>query len=144
MDFIKENLKEVTTPDKITDLVVFEKGSNVPKRIKSSNYNSDALVWKAVLNQTGTSAPTVNVVRNTLGVVTVTYDGVGSYIINSNGLFTVGKTVYYNSQNYTNLGNEITYLYPIDANSFGIETLDDNISANGILIDTCFVIEVYP
>ncbi len=36
MNFKKEQLKEVTTTDKITDILVFEKGSSEPKRIKRS------------------------------------------------------------------------------------------------------------
>ena len=66
MDFIKENLKEVITSDTITDLIVFEKGSNVPKRIKNSIYNeslnnlqdSIPLIYAASLTQESTNAPT--------------------------------------------------------------------------------------
>lgn len=66
MNFKKENLKEVTTTDKITDVVIFEKGSSEPKRIKNSVYNeslnnlqdSTPLIYAALLTQESTNAPT--------------------------------------------------------------------------------------
>lgn len=99
--------------------------------------------YAALFNQSGTSAPVASEVFNDLGVITTQYDSTGSYSIKSAGLFTAGKTIYYNSQNYRNIGKEITYLYYVDSSTIAIETIDDGVSGNGILIDTTFVIEVY-
>lgn len=144
MNLIKENFKEITTLDKVTDIVVFEKGSNVPKRIKTSLYNGNSLSWRALLTQENTDAPIIKEVHNSLGIVWTEYDTTGSYFIKSNGLFTQDKTVYWNSQNYSNVGREITYLYYIDSSTLGVETIDNGLSANDILLDTTFVVEVYP
>ena len=57
--------------------------------------NSVPTLWgesgAALLFNTG--APVVTVLENTIGNIWFTYDEVGNYVINSNGLFTVNKTV---------------------------------------------------
>lgn len=47
--------------------------------------------WGIITYNTG--APVVTVLENTIGNVWFTYSGVGNYLLNSNGLFTVNKTV---------------------------------------------------
>lgn len=49
-------------------------------------------VYTALVTQTGTNAPVATVLENTIGNIWFTYDGVGSYRINSNSLFTANKT----------------------------------------------------
>lgn len=51
-------------------------------------------VYIATLTQSGTSAPTVSIIENTLGAEPVwTYGAVGSYVCTLSGAFTVGKTL---------------------------------------------------
>lgn len=53
---------------------------------------SQTLVYRALLTQTGTSAPTAVVLENTLGVVpTYSYVGVGNYTLTATGVVTAGK-----------------------------------------------------
>ena len=52
-------------------------------------------VYKALLTQTGTSAPVATVIENTLGGVVVwSYQGVGSYNSTLSGAFTENKTIF--------------------------------------------------
>ena len=53
------------------------------------------LVYKALLTQTGTSAPVATVIENTLGGAVVwSYQGVGSYNATLSGAFTENKTIF--------------------------------------------------
>ena len=58
------------------------------KTIPTSNYK----VYTALLTQSGTGAPVVIVLENTIGNIWFTYEDVGIYYINSSGLFTENKT----------------------------------------------------
>lgn len=67
------------------------------RRIFSSNNSSSTstteyLSYIAILNQSGTSAPTATVLKNNVGTITFTYISPGYYSIVGTGLFTVGKT----------------------------------------------------
>jgi energy-converting hydrogenase Eha subunit A len=50
-------------------------------------------LYSALLTQTGTAAPVVTVVTNTLGTVTIVRDNPGRYSVTTSGLFTTNKTV---------------------------------------------------
>lgn len=49
-------------------------------------------VFTALLEQTGTADPVVNVLENTIGTILVIRSGVGDYKLKSSGLFTLSKT----------------------------------------------------
>lgn len=49
-------------------------------------------IYRALISQTGTNAPTAIVLENTIGDVTWAYAGTGFYTIESPGLFTIDKT----------------------------------------------------
>lgn len=49
-------------------------------------------VYAALLSQSGSDAPVVKILENTLGNITFAYNGIGLYDINSNELFTENKT----------------------------------------------------
>ena len=70
------------------------------KTITISNYK----VYTALLTQSGTGAPVATVLENTIGNIWFTYDGIGTYLIHSDGLFTGNKTVSF-FQNTTDDGN---------------------------------------
>lgn len=49
-------------------------------------------IYRALMTQSGTSAPIATVLENTIGTVTFTYSAAGLYYATSSGLFTAGKT----------------------------------------------------
>ena len=49
-------------------------------------------IYTALLTQTGVAPPVATVLENTIGNISFTYDGIGAYLANSNGLFTLNKT----------------------------------------------------
>ena len=57
--------------------------------------NQDGFVPEGAQVYYNTGAPTVTVLENTIGDMWFTYDAVGQYIVNSNGLFTQNKTAYF-------------------------------------------------
>jgi hypothetical protein len=94
-------------------------------------------IYKALISQTGTNAPTANVLANTLGgSVTFTRVSGATYTINSSGLFTAGKTALFIGQRSTSGGVGLNWL---SANTLNLLTLSD-----GALIDLSISIEVYP
>lgn len=112
----------------------------------------EPLVYAAILTQTGTDAPHVIVLENTLGGEVVwTREDVGVYMATLTDAFTIGKTVF-------PLGS-VQYISPPFADNFigtsGTSYVDDDIvyyqTQNGdgsvsdsILNGTLIKIEVYP
>jgi hypothetical protein len=108
-------------------------------------------VFRGLLTQTGTSAPTLTVLENTLGVsLTTFYVGVGSYQLNApSNIFVLNKT-YYNFQ-LNNFG--LNQIYTLRAgllatNSFQFNTFTEQITCcevltNGLLTNAPFEILVY-
>jgi hypothetical protein len=99
-------------------------------------------VYVALLTQTSTNAPVATVLENTLGTVTLTYEGTGSYMVVSNGLFTVGKTVVL-------IGNKAattaTAVFQNDSSNLAMTTvvISTGNETNGILENTTIEIRVY-
>jgi len=83
-----------------------------------------------------TGAPVVTVLENTIGNIWFTYQDVGNYIVNSNGLFTANKTIpQMLPEGYTE-DSENIYSYecfPTDTNSIGIRTLSKSVSTDNLL-----------
>lgn len=94
-------------------------------------------VYTALVTQSGSDAPTVIVLENTLGTVTFTYNNNGQYNILSAGLFTVNKT-------WCNPGyNDVTPL-PISIFTTNANNLYLNVaSGNDSLYNTPIEIRVY-
>jgi len=80
----------------------------------------DYKVYTALLNQTGTNAPTAIVLKNTLGgTPTFLYYGIGEYSMKLVGAFTDGKsTVNINSGNFSSFTTAVTVF---SANFYGDE-----------------------
>jgi hypothetical protein len=81
------------------------------------------------------AAPVVTVLENTIGNIWFTYQDVGNYVVNSNGLFITNKTYidfggFYGGENWIN----------IYGNSSSIEVLGSN---NGVLANNPIEIRVY-
>lgn len=99
------------------------------------------LRYKALISQTGTSAPTVTILENTLGTITYNYTGVGTYTANSSSLFTTNKTFIMVNPAFGN-GN-------IAAAKTNTSSIIDIKSNNGLvptdgILSTNILIEVYP
>ena len=58
----------------------------------SPPYTPPYKVYTALLTQTGINAPVATVLENTIGNIWFTYNTIGEYQINSNGLFIIDKT----------------------------------------------------
>lgn len=100
--------------------------------------------YKALISQTGTSAPTVIVLENSLGTITYGYSSVGGYTITSPALFTVGKT-YWNVQSGPN-ANTTSAINQATSSSMILWTTQVSTGANinAGLNSTPILIEVYP
>jgi len=100
-------------------------------------------VYKALLTQTGTGAPTATVLDNTLGgTVTFTYNATGYYGISRTGAFTAGKVIVFINGN---LATTATFGWSrVDDNTLEISSFDNSGSAaNGLFTNASISIEVY-
>ena len=79
-----------------------------------------------------TGAPVVTVLENTIGNIWFTYDGTGLYSANSDALFTVNKTVSFNSVS-TDSGNpDFITIQNNNVNTVSIKQFD----SSGVGVDT--------
>ncbi len=100
-------------------------------------------VYKALISQSGTAAPTVTVIANTLGDIAWTRGNQGSYVGTLTGAFTENKTLAF-------IGNTLasTTIFAAqrsDANTVGVTSLDsatDTVS-DSLLYLVPLTIEVY-
>ena len=106
-------------------------------------------VYTALLTQTGTDAPEAIVLENTIGDIWFTYQQSGIYIINSNNLFTEGKTVSPQDQTKCRVYGDFTLDYNIRMEFNNISYIgmsisnDDSEYIDNVLIYKFFEIRVY-
>jgi hypothetical protein len=112
-----------------------------------------ALKYKALLSQSGASAPVATVVENTLGGTLVwTYNSTGVYIATLVGAFTENKTLISPIEAVVSAGEKTPFVRTVywDSDSIRIKTFKmagDPLSetlANGLLYLSYISIEVYP
>ena len=95
------------------------------------------LVYTALLTQSGTDAPVATVLENTIGTITWSYNGGGSYLANSSSLFTADKTWSIASANDTGT--------PIGTLAFdATQILFYNNVGDGVMFKLSIEIRVYP
>ena len=105
-------------------------------------------VYAFIANQSGTDAPVVTVLANTLGGTVVwTYDSAGAYIGTLSGAFPAAKTIIvtpfaalaadFNNSTYRTLERTTD-------NTITINTSDGGSGSDGMLANTGFKLEVYP
>ena len=138
---IQDLTEQTTLTD--TDVLVINNGST--KKITVANIKSElglpSRVLYANLNQSGTDAPTMTVIKNTLGYTpTFLYDGVGDYtmlfdeaISASNAILTAGFT-------------QFPYITAIRLSGGGIKIDTYNRSsgtADGVLVNASIKLEIY-
>ena len=82
--------------------------------------------YVAIITQTGTSAPTATILKNTLGTVTYGYDTAGMYLIQSAGLFTNNKTAFFIQtdvdNNFSADGQPVVSMFYSDATEIYLNT----------------------
>lgn len=71
----------------------FSKINEIIDYLNGNSGEGSYKVYTALLTQSGTNAPVATVLENTLGAITLIRGGVGQYILQSSGLFTMNKTV---------------------------------------------------
>lgn len=102
-------------------------------------------VYTALMNQTGTSAPTVTIMENTLGgTITWSYSSAGYYIGTLTGAFTANKTTV-----STTLGAQVGTV-PVkvsslraSVNTVEVYTVSNGSAADGMLSSAFFEVRVY-
>ena len=103
-------------------------------------------VYRAILTQTGTSAPSATVLSNSIGELSWVRDSVGVYRVTSDSLFTVGKV--YCLNNIISAVNSTAYeVAPMDVTQIKFRTVSS--LATGTLSDDIFLntfieIRIYP
>lgn len=75
--------------------------------------------YSVFISQSGTSAPTVNIINDTITGVTITRSGVGTYLFTKTGAFVSGKTVPVDDTYFDQAGN----LYKLNRTSSDVMTL---------------------
>jgi len=104
--------------------------------------SAQPLKYVALLNQTGTSAPTATVLENNLGGTVVwTRSLLGNYVGTLSGAFTTNKTVILHGNGTT---NTIVSSIVSSVNAVGIVTSTAGSGADGLLSNTTLEIRVYP
>ena len=100
--------------------------------------------WCIISYNTG--APVVTVLENTIGNIWFTYNNVGNYLVNSDELFTQGKTVLFIGSSFDGdvVGANFAFFRQIDGEQIGIATKDNAIAdGDGFLYNTPIEIRVY-
>ena len=122
---------DVPTQNQFIDLVdtIFDGLSTRPK------------VYRALLSQSGSSAPTAFILANTLGGLPVlTRSGAGVYFITLNGAFTLSKTSIVTgstfNQGTANFFNANTPQETITSNIVELYTYGEGVSTDDILSET--------
>ena len=115
--------------------------------IDSASYGGTK-VYKALLTQTGTSAPVATVLVNTLGgTPTFGYNGIGLFSCTATGLLTLNKTAvsFGNHISVNDVDQAIITAQSLSINGFDFSVYNwDTNAFNGILNNTLITIEVYP
>lgn len=114
------------------------------KTIQISNYK----VFTALLTQSGTEAPVATVLDNTIGNIWFTYDSVGNYFVNSDGLFIENKswtpTILIFNDTAGIRDGEICEIRRENSNQYNILTFDQSgTNINNQLNNTPIEIRIY-
>lgn len=99
-------------------------------------------VYTALLSQSGTDAPVVIVLENTLGNIVWSRDGNGFYVGTLSNSFPNEKTFCLIQNNYQSSGTQ-NYIYRNSNNEINIETRVSNISTDSELNQTSIEIRTY-
>lgn len=113
--------------------------------IEVINGNNIATEYNALLTQSGVSSPIVTELYNSVGTVSVSRVGVGTYEFTSSGLFTVNKTVFSNDVQQDKYGN-LYILEQINVNTIQLKTYtytDITVLADNVLNNKYINFKIY-
>lgn len=103
-------------------------------------------IYKALMSQSGTSAPTVTVLENNIGAIVWSYSSVGTYFATLSGAFTLNKTAatIVNSQASLNPASFQGFAYT-NVNAIQVNTKNvSGVITDGLLFNAVVEIVVYP
>lgn len=146
----------VTNSDALAD-IRYDSNGNVFQTLKTSmtlaavlaainTGGNIPLVYKALLTQSGTSAPTAAVLENSLGGTLVwTYDAVGQYTGTLAGVFTADKT-FLMINNQAVADNRGINLVRVNADTIqiNIARITTGVTSDDVLSNTAIEILIYP
>jgi len=129
------------------ELVPIVQGGITSRSTVSVISNGDKKVYRAIIDQSGSSAPTATVLENTLGGTVVwSRNNAGEYIGTLSGAFPFQKTIWNTPQYnlaYNNFANGINF-FRVDSNTMEIDTLLNGVLVDGQLNEQPIEILVYP
>lgn len=104
------------------------------------------LIYKARLQQIGTSAPTPIVIYNTLGNIVWSYNSIGSYFATLAGAFTTVSKVLITGVNNKkdSVAGDFTFACIYNADTCSVASYNTAGQVDGLLVDYSLTIEVYP
>jgi hypothetical protein len=131
-----QRISELTTssvPIKATDFleVSVYNGSTYDTKKVNSEYLKPYKVYSALISQSGTSAPTVTVLENTIGTIVWARSASGDYNGTLTGAFTASKTFAQLTLNYVGASvtgysvrsnNNVVLVQTIDASNTGVDS----------------------
>jgi len=138
-DVVLSGISSATTATTVTSLGIDETGKIV-KATTGSGYR----VYTALITQTGTTAPTVIVLENTIDpTISFVYNDVGDYdIVSSNSAFTIDKTFVISPLITGQLDTNVFTLNNSTTN-INLSTFSNGTQANDLLDKSSFEIRVY-
>ena len=102
--------------------------------ISLSDGRKSQIVWKALITQTGTSAPVLTIIENSLGVtITPNYIGVGTYTLTGFATLITGN--YEINANYIINGTGLEFLtFDASTSQITIATIEGGVNTNGLIL----------
>lgn len=146
----KANLKstdrvKLTSKDKNIEMSLADFTDYLNSTLSPTSSDAGYSVYTATISQSGTSAPVLTELKNTLGAtITPTYSGtLGVYLLTSVGTFTAGKTIVDCYKGYTAGANEyVMETFVVDTDVINVVSRDNGNLANSILTSDQFWIEI--
>lgn len=94
----------------------------------SISSGGDYKVYRAILNQTGTSAPVATVLENTIGSIVWSRSSQGTYLATLSGAFLANKT-YYPTFGMSDSFNRV-YINRISDNAIRVRAISEDLTTN--------------
>lgn len=124
----------------LTDKIIYIRaGSDI---IVLGSYTQAVKEYKAIVNQTGNSAPTFVAFKNDIGAIVWTYTGNGSYLGTLANAFPQDKTFVLTGNPKNN--NERVFAYRASDDEIVIESLQGGINTNSVIVEVALYIIILP
>jgi hypothetical protein len=136
--------ENIVIPESCTNLIVF--GSNITADENSTGLLLNYKIYVALISQTGTSAPTVTILENTLGDIVWTRASTGLYYGTLTGAFLASKTFVIGGSADINAGGgdfATLDIKRLDNDKIYLYTYDNFTPADSLLVNTSIEIRVY-